>query len=179
MSDSDNELTPEQIAELKRQHVVNAADAREAASEGDYSFLRSHFRRANPTAEHPEGEVFEIPHYDLFDPDQQERWDELQDDLNNAYDRQPDVMTPDGKTLIAKGQLIYPHKVNNVRLRPWSERIAVVVWGEEGAARAKAGGINLNEIEVIWAKQRREMDKRARDDSKSEGRGRDVAPASN
>lgn len=179
MSDDRNDLTPEQLAEIKQQHVINAADAREAASEGDYSFLRSHFRRANPIDGQTEGEVFEIPHYDLFDAGQQERWDALQDDLNNAYDRQPDVMTPDGKTLIAKGQLIYPHKKDGVRLRPWSERIAVVLWDEDGAARAKAGGINLNEIEVIWAKQRLEMEKRTQNDSKSSGRGSDVAPTSN
>src|SRR5690348_6222939 len=106
--DADDPRTP---------HVVNAADAREQASEGRYSFLRSEFRRAKPTTEHPDGEVFEISHKDLFDNDQQDRWDDLQDAIR-GYDREPDVMTPDGKQVIARGNVIYPHHKDKVRVTP-------------------------------------------------------------
>lgn len=178
MSDIDNDV--------KSRHVVNAADAREQASEGAYSFLRSEFRSAKPTPQHPEGEVFEIPHKDLFDNDQQERWDDLQDDMH-SYERDPDVLAPNG-TLIAKGQLVYPHRwakstdkgKKGERVKPsWPERLAIVLWGEDGAQRAKAGGINFNEIEVVWGKQRLEMEKRLSDDSKSSAGGGGVAATSN
>ncbi|MCV7100084.1 hypothetical protein [Mycobacterium palustre] len=165
--------------EVKHAHVVNAADARAQASEGQYSFLRSEFRRAKPTAEHPEGEVFEIPHKDLLDNDQQERWEDLQDDLLHKYQREPDVYTPDGKTLIAKGALVVPHRdKDGNRLPPWPYRLAIVLWGEDGAKRAKEGGILLSEIEVIWAKQDQEMKERLASDPKSAGSGSGVATAS-
>lgn len=163
--------------DIKR-HVVNAVDAREQASEGRYSFLRSEFRSAKPTSEYPEGEVFEIPHKDLFDNDQQDRWDDLQDQIRQ-YDREPDVLAPDG-TLIARGNLIYPHRLNDERVKPsWPERLAIVLWGEEGAARAKSGGVNFNEIELVWAKQKYEMDERLKNDSKSASGSGGVAPAPN
>lgn len=170
---AENEITDE----VTSRHVVNAADAREQASEGRYSFLRSEFRRAKPTAKHPDGEVFEIPHRDLFDNDQQQRWEDLQDAMRH-YQREPDIYTPDGGTLIAKGALIQPHhdKDGN-RLPPWPYRLAVVVWGEEGAKRANAGGINFNEIEVVWQKQAYEMEQRIQRDPKSTAGGAGVAPA--
>lgn len=160
--------------EVKQRHVVNAVDAREQASEGSYGFLKSEFRRAKPTQEHPEGEVFEIPHKDLFDLDQQERWDDLQDEMRD-YEREPDVTAPNG-ALIAKGQLVYPHRwakatpkgKKGERVKPsWPERLAIVLWGEDGAARAKAGGVLLNEIELVWAKQRLALEERQKSDPKS------------
>lgn len=157
---------PEIDEEVKKRHVINAGEAREQASEGTYGFLRSEFRRAKPTQEHPDGEVFEIPHKDLFDLDQQERWDDLQAEMR-TYDKEPDVTAPNG-TLIAKGQTIYPHMIKNKRVKPsWPERLAIVLWGEEGAARAKAGGILFNEIELVWAKQRLALEERQKSDPKS------------
>ncbi|BBU22162.1 hypothetical protein [Mycobacterium xenopi] len=167
---------PEIPDEIKHRHVVNAADAREQASEGRYSFLRSEFRRAKPTPEHPEGEVFEIPHKDLLDNEQQKRWDDLQDEMRE-YDREPDIVDPDGR-VIAKGALVYPHRKNGKRIpTTWGERLAIVLWGKEGAARANAGGINFNEIEVIWGKQKIEMDRRLSADPKSGAGDPGVAPA--
>lgn len=168
-----------------KQHVVNARDAREQASEGRYSFLRSEFRRGNPSPEHPEGEIFEIPHKDLFDNDQQERWEDLQEE-RRSYDREPDVMSPDGKTVIVRGQLMYPYMKGGERVTvklggktvkaTEAVQLAVVVWGEDGAARANAAGINFNEIAVVWAKQKFEMEERLRQDSKSATGGVGVAP---
>lgn len=166
---------PEITPEARHAHVVNARDAREQASEGRYSFLRSEFRQAKPTPEFPEGEIFEIPHKDLFDNDQQDRWDDLQDQIRQ-YDREDDTVAPNG-TLIAKGQLIYPHRIGGERVKSsWAERLAVVLWGEEGAARAKVGGINFNEIELVWAKQKFEMEERLKNDSKSASSSGGVAP---
>lgn len=162
---------PEEMPqEVRDRIVVNAADARAQASENGYGFMRSEFRRAKPTKEHPEGEVFEIPHRDLFDNDQQERWEDLQAELL-TYDRHPDLKNKDGDVVV-RGQLIVPHHKGGERVKPsWPERLAIVLWGKEGAKRAKAGGINLNEIEVIWAKQDYEYRQRLQNDSKS-GAGR-------
>lgn len=173
--------------DTKRQHVVNAQDAREQASEGRYSFLRSEFRRGKPTADHPEGEIFEIPHKDLFDNDQQERWEDLQEE-RRGYDREPDVMSPDGKTVIVRGQTMYPYMKDNARVTvklggktvkaTEAVQLAIVVWGVDGAARAREAGINFNEIAVVWAKQKYEMEERLRSDSKSASGGVGVAPTS-
>ena len=167
---SENEI--EISEEVKHRHTVKAADARAQASEGKWGFLRSEFRQA------ANGEVFEIPHKDLFDLDQQERWDDLQDEMRR-YEREPDVLAANG-TLIAKGQLVYPHRWAEAgefrgvkvkkgdRVKPsYPERLAIVLWGEEGAARAKAGGILFNEIEIVWAKQFEEMRERQQADPKS------------
>lgn len=155
--------------EDKQRHVVNAADAREQASEGRYGFLRSEFRRTK------DGDEFEIPHRDLLDNEQQDRWDDLQDEMR-SYEREPDVLAPDGKTVIAKGPLIYPHYKDGQRVRPsWPERLAIMLWDKAGAAKAKAGGINFNEIELIWSKQRLEMEERYADDPKSVRGSSDVA----
>lgn len=159
---------------IKHRHVINADQARAQASEDGFSFLRSEFRRVPPTAEFPQGEVFEIPHKDLFDLDQQERWDDLQDEMRD-YEREPDVLAPNG-ALIAKGQLVYPHRwakttargKKGERVRPsWPERLAIVLWGTDGAARAKAGGVNFNEIELVWGKQRLALEERMKADPKS------------
>lgn len=171
-------MTDEISDDVKKRHVINAADARAQASEGTYGFLKSEFRRAKPTLEYPDGEIFEIPHKDLFDLDQQERWDDLQDEMRK-YEREPDVTAPNG-ALIAKGQLVYPHhwaedseargvKVKKGdRVKPsWPERLAIVLWGEDGAKRAKAGGILFNEIELVWAKQRVALEERQKSDPKS------------
>ena len=177
-------MPDESTDDIKHRHTVNAADAREQASEGGYGFLRSEFRRAEPTAEHPDGELFEIPHKDLLDPDQQERWEDLQDEMR-SYEREPDIppvyaLDRDGNSVLiargAAGALVFPHRKDGARVRPtYSERLGIVLWGDEGAARAKAGGINFNEIEIVWAKQRIAMGGRLMADPKSRGRDSGLA----
>jgi hypothetical protein len=182
--DAEGDGKVEITQEIKDRHTRNAPDAREQASEGHdgkCSFLRSQFRRAKPTRKHPEGEVFEIPHRDLFDNDQQERWEDLQDAILHEYQREPDVYVPDatapdGKRLIAKGALVVPHRdKDGNRLPPMAYRLAIVLWGADGAQRAKEGGILLNEIEVVWWKQRMEMEERLGADPKSDGGGAGLA----
>jgi hypothetical protein len=163
-----DEATTDETTESETQRpVIKAVEAREQANTGRYSFLRSEFRLGVPTDEHPQGEVFEIPHRDLLDNDQQERWDNLQDAMR-TYQREPDLFTPDGSTLIARGSLINPHHdADGKRLPAWGERLATVLWGKEGAVRAKKAKINFNEIEIIWQKQLVEMEERFNRDPKS------------
>lgn len=178
MTDTDADRIPEAV---KRLHVVNAVDAREQASE-EMSFLASEFRRIRPTKEHPEGEVFEIPHKDLFDPDQEDRWEELLHEIR-GYDREPDVpelRASDGTVIrvAQQGELITPHQKGGKLIRPsWSERLGIVLWGEDRAARFRAGGGNFNEIELVWARQARALRKWREADSKSADGDRDVETA--
>ena len=148
-------------AELKRRHTINAADAREQASE-EFGFLRS-------TYVNVAGEVFEIPHKDLFDPEQQERFDELASEVR-TYDHEPDITASDG-TIIRKGDPILPHHKNGKLVKPpYSQRLGVVLWGKDGADRYRQGGGNFNLIEITWARQARELAKWREADSKSVGR---------
>lgn len=159
---SEDTTTPQIPEPVKRRHVINANDAREQASE-EFSFLRSEFRVVEVDGTKHE---FEIPHKDLFDPDQQDRFDELIDSLHD-YDREPDLTASDG-TVIRRGDLIMPHRKNGRLVRPaWSERLGIVLWGKDGAALFRKGGGNFNEIEIVWGKQAREMRKWREADSKS------------
>lgn len=163
---SDQQQIPEPV---KRRHTINAADAREQASE-EFGFLRSEFVEVA-------GEEFEIPHKDLFDPDQQERFDELQSEIR-TYDREPDVTASDG-TIIRLGATILPHHKNGKLVKPpYSQRLGIVLWGKEAADRYRAGGGNFNLIEITWARQARELAKWREADSKSVGGDSGVAPAS-
>lgn len=175
---TDTERIPEPV---KRLHVVNADEARAQASE-EMSFLASEFRRVTPTTKNPKGEVFEIPHKDLFDPDQQDRYDELLDTIRD-YDREPDIpeiRSSDDTVIRAaqRGNLIIPHRKDGKRIRPsWSERLGIVLWGKDGAARFKTGGGNFNEIELVWARQARDLRKWREADSKSADGDSDMAAA--
>lgn len=160
---------------IKHRHVVNAADAREQACEG-YGFLRSEFRKVTVDGkEH----IFEIPHKDLFDAEQQERWDELQHAVQTVYDREPDLHDSEGR-VIRRGAVILPHQVKGDLVKPpWAERVGIVLWGKPQAAIFKKGGGNFNEIELIWAKQAEEMRRWREADPKSNVGNVGVAPISN
>lgn len=153
---TDDQNTPEPV---KPPRSINARDAREQASEGGYSVLKSTFIKLG-------GEEFEIPNRDLFDPDQQDRFEELLDSLHD-YDREPDITSSDG-TVIRRGDLIVPHRKNGKLVKPsWSERLGVALWGEAAARRYRAAGGNFNRIEIEWAKQARALRKWREADSKS------------
>lgn len=176
MSERVNVEQPRIPEPVKRRHVINAVDAREQASE-QLSFLASEFRRVAASPEHPDGEVFEIPHKDLFDPEQQDRYEEMLDEMRD-YDREPDITSSDG-VVVTRGELMVPHRRNGKRVKPaWSERLGIVLWGKDGAARFRSGGGNFNEIEIIWAKQSRALRKWRDADSKSIDGDGGVAPAS-
>lgn len=157
----------------KHLHVLNAADARAQASEA-MSFLASEFRQVKPTRKGAVGEIFEIPHKDLFDPDQQDRWDELLHTVR-GYDRGPDltqIAAEDGTVIrpAQRGEVLIPHSKDGELVRPsWSERLGIVLWGEEAAKRFRDGGGNFNEIEIVWARQAENLRKWREADSKSAG----------
>lgn len=168
--------TPEISETVKQKHAANAADAREQADEYD-SLLSSDTIRGVKT-----GEEFTIPHRDLFDNDQQRRWDDMLAE-RESYDRAPDITASDG-TVIRRGDVLLPLRKNGNRIPSLihpdqfatdAEQQAIAIWGLDEAKRADAAGVNFNQIPVAFAKQARRIQRWRQADSKSADRDRGVA----
>lgn len=123
------------------------------------------------------GKVFEIPNPGLLDDDQQERWEQLQFDLESC-DREPEIQIPeqkleDGSVLPARtltGDLIMPYRKEGQLLKPpYSVRLAISLFGEEGYKDYKSGGGIANQISVEWARMNKEYSERVQRDPKSAG----------
>lgn len=88
--------------------------------------------------------MFDIPNPVLLDDDQQDRWDDLQFELESC-DRDH------------HGNTITPHRTDGVLMRPtFAVRLATALWGEDGYAEYRAGGGVSNQIGMEWARMRRE-----------------------
>lgn len=131
------------------------------------------------------GEVFEIPNPGLLDDDQQERFEELQAELD-SFDHE-EVQVPvveysietraDGSTF--SKPVVVEHKTERVLQTnphrkdgkpvkpPYNVRLAIALWGEDGYARYKAGGGISNQIALEWARMNREFVARESSDPKS------------
>jgi hypothetical protein len=150
---------------------VSVEEAKAQAAEYFGFTASSHIRVSS-------GEVFEIPNPGLMDDDQQERWEELQFELEQC-DREPDITVPeqtlpDGTKLAARtvrGDLISPYRKDGGLLKPpYNVRLAKALFGEEGYAKYKAGGGIANQIAMEWARMNREFEERVNSgDSKSGG----------
>jgi len=163
--------------DVKRRHTANAVEAREQADEYD-SLLRGDIIYGT------NGEEFEVPHRDLFDNDQQARWDDMLAE-RQGYDREDDLTASDG-TVIRRGDVLTPFRKNGKRIpsliRPKgfatdAEQQAVAIWGLDEAKRAHAAGVVFNEIPVVFAKQAARIRRWREADSKSADRDSGVEAA--
>lgn len=145
-------------------------------------------------------EKFHVPFPGLLDDDQQERWDELQFEVEQC-DHHPDVVIPDhklnhkvtegdrveendtfvpGRTIT--GQLIQPYRKTQPDgtvelMKPgYNARVAIAMWGEEGYARFKSGGGESRLISMLQTKMQREYEERQSSDPKSGGSAAAVPP---
>lgn len=92
-------------------------------------------------------QVFEIPNPGLLDDDQQERWEELQFEVEQ-YDRNDD------------GELIKPYRKDGQRITPgYNARLGVVLFGHKGYEQFKAAGGSGSQIALEWAKMNAEFRK--------------------
>lgn len=155
---------------------VSVAEAKEQAAEY-FGFTASTYVRVDS------GKVFEIPNPGLLDDDQQERWEQLQFDLESC-DREPEITIPeqkleDGSVLPARvlpGDLIMPYRKGGQLLKPpYSVRLAVALFGEDGYKEYKSGGGIANQISVEWARMNKQYSERVSGDSKSSGSLSEVA----
>lgn len=161
-------VTPD---DTKLRHTAHAEAAREQIIEAEIAFLKSE-KLGNWT----------VPHKDLFDNDQQERWDDLMFE-RESYDREPDIAAADG-TIIRRGDILVPYRKDKKRIpspirakgyATEDEQYAVVCWGVDGAKKAYEEGVLLSGIKMIWAKQARALRKLTKQDSKSADRDSDLA----
>jgi hypothetical protein len=123
------------------------------------------------------GKVFEIPNPGLLDDDQQERWEQLQFDLESC-DREPEIVIPeqkldDGTVLPSRtlpGDLIMPYRKDGELLKPpYAVRLAQALFGEDGYREYKGGGGIANQISVEWARMNKQYQERVEQDPKSAG----------
>lgn len=123
-------------------------------------------------------EIFEIPNPSLMDDDQQERFNDLNAEIERICDREDDIEIPEHTTeegsvfpaRTLRGELKQPYTVDGEPLRPaYNTRLAVVLFGEEGYKRFKAGGGRSNQIALIWGQMNREFEARQKLDAKSDG----------
>ncbi|MBO0676782.1 hypothetical protein JRC04_04820 [Mycolicibacterium sp. S2-37] len=145
-------------------------EAKEQAAEF-FGFTASTF------IEDKNNKVWEIPNPGLLDDDQQERWEQLQFDLEQC-DREDDFVIPsqtleDGTVIPERtipGDIITPHRLDGQLLKPpYNVRLAIALFGEEGYEQYKAGGGIANQIALEWARMNKEYQERVTADSKSEG----------
>ena len=91
---------------------------------------------------------FDIPNPGLLDDDQQDRWEDLQFELEQ-YDRDD------------SGDLITPYRKDGRLITPsYNARLGVVLFGEDGYAEFKAGGGSGSQIALEWARMNAEFEKR-------------------
>ncbi|SIC56540.1 gp32 protein [Mycobacteroides abscessus subsp. abscessus] len=111
-----------------------------------------------------EGRTFVIPNPSLLSYEQQERYDELQMELE-SLDRYPDVVDDEGNVL-RRGAIKEPHRKDGVRLENYDARLARAILGDE-FDEFVAGDGRPSDVSLFWAEmQKRLTDKRA-EDSKS------------
>lgn len=147
---------------------VSVKEAKEQAAEY-FGFTASKFIQVEG------GKVFEIPNPGLLNDDQQERWENLQFELEKC-DRDPSIDIPeqkleDGTVFPARtipGEVLSPYRLNGELIKPtYSVRLAKVLWGDEGYAEYKAGGGISNQISLEWSRMAREFQARVEQDPKS------------
>lgn len=119
---------------------------------------------------------FEIPNPGLMDDDQQERWVDLQFELEQC-DREPDTIIPehtltDGTVIphqVVTGALKEPYRKDGALMRPpYAVRVAQAILGGDYAAFKAAGGSG-SYILVEWARMNDEFKNRVDVDPKSGG----------
>lgn len=131
------------------------------------------------------GESVEIPYPGLLDDDQQQRYNELQaeledldtDDVPLVDDEGVPVLDADGNPRVRK-VVKEPHRRKGKLLEPYTVRLCKALFGEAGYARLKAAGVRANDINAYWIRMHRQYEERLAADSKSAGSTLGVASVS-
>jgi hypothetical protein len=115
---------------------------------------------------------FEIPNPSLLDEDQQAGVDALDVDMDENWDRHPDVLNEDG-TVKSRGALKVPYRKKGEPVN-YNTLLAKAIFGERYPAFKAAGG-RPNDLAVIWSRMNQEMAARRDADNKSGGSADGVA----
>lgn len=170
---------PDPIEDAKARRKMSPAEARSQAAE----YLGF---TASVEIVLDNGEVFEIPNPGLLDDDQQERFEELQADLDSFDHDEVEVpiieyaiTTRDDGSTFSEPKVVghrtekvlqtNPHRKNGKPVKPpYNVRLAIALWGKEGYERYKAGGGISNQIALEWTRMNREFMSRDGRDPKPE-----------
>lgn len=123
------------------------------------------------------GQDYEIPNPALLDDDQQERYNELQFELE-TWDRDRDLLDDNGNVLV-RGQLKTPYRKGGKLVKPpYAVQLAIALWGEDRYKSYKAAGGIANQILVEWNLMNRQFEERLTRDPKSAGSTEDLEDGS-
>lgn len=114
----------------------------------------------------PRGDVFEIPNPSLLDDDQQQRYDQLQLDVE-SWDRHDDVLNDDG-SVKTRGAIKEPARKDGELVENYNIQLAKAIFGDRYEAFKAAGG-RANDVSFFWAKMNKTIADRRAADSKSAG----------
>lgn len=139
------------------QEPVSPREARDQAA--DYIGLV-----ASVSVKADNGEVFEIPNPWLLDDDQQQRFDQLQFDLE-CLDKAPDYQDEHGN--VFPGRVLEPHRKNGILVEHYNVRLAKAIFGDDVYQRFKAAGGRANDVALVWRKMNALLAAHRAADSKS------------
>lgn len=170
-------MAQDPIATAKAKREVSPAEARDQAAE----YLGF---TASTKIVLESGEVFEIPNPGLLDDDQQERFEELQAELDTFDHDEVEVPVveytvetrADGTTFSEpkvvghrkeRVLITNPHRKDGKPVKPpYNVRLAIALWGKERYERYKAGGGLANQIALEWTRMNREFMEKSQQDPK-------------
>jgi hypothetical protein len=109
--------------------------------------------------------IFEIPNPSLLDEPQQDAVDALDVDMDENWDRHPDVT--DDKGNVQRGPLKVPHRKDGQPVN-YNRELAKALFGDQYDAFIADGG-RPNDVALIWSRMNREMSERRAKDTKSGG----------
>jgi hypothetical protein len=140
------------------QNPVSPREAREQASEY-LGLVTSVIIKADNS-----NELFEIPNPNMLDDEQQQRYDQMQLDMEDL-DRHPSWTDHQGN--VRKGNLLEPHRKGGKLVDNYNVRLAKVIFGDEGYQRFRAAGGRSADVGLVWGQMNAALTKRRAEDSKS------------
>jgi hypothetical protein len=136
------------------------------------------------------GDVLDIPPHpnlNMLDDDRQAEYEELLFDVEENYDREPDIYYPqqtldNGRVLAEetkRGALKFPYRKGGELVKPpHSRRIVEIALGADGYAKLKAGGKQAADVWRIWNEQGLRVADRQNFRPQTNGRPSAVGPLS-
>lgn len=172
---------PKAASDKQTQDQPSAGERAATQADAYRSIFRSH------TFDLGNGDSIEVPPHPalrMLPDDTLEEYEDLLWEVNNQYDRQPDIYHPE-QTLTngsvvpsstQKGALIIPYQINGERVRPaHSIRVVQIVLGAERYEKLRAVGKSAADIWKLWDEQNLEVANRETFRSVSNGSASSVA----
>lgn len=148
-------------------HIPTPHEAREQAAE-DLGFASAFLIDIG------NGETVEIPYPGLLDDDQQQRYNELQAELETLDREDVPILDDNGNPVLDDGGkprmrsvVKEPHRKDGKLLEPYTVRLCKALFGDAGYAKLKKAGVRANDINAYWIRMHRQYEERLANDSKS------------